>query len=295
MKKQVFNFSLCLLFSASLSAQKIEYVCGEYTYPASRHTTPEEAMHIALERAKINAIGKMFGITVSEDAYLDIKEENGKLSKSFQSFGGTEVKGEWLRDSIGTEKYHPPYYDMNVWFYKASVCGWAREVIGAGVDFSAKVLKNGTEAKFESNEFMHKDDIYLLFRSPVDGYLAVYLVDDSETAFCLLPYPKTPQGKTNIKAGKEYIFFSEKHADRTEKQIVTEYMLTCEKTMERNRLYIIFSPNEFTKANDSENKTESQYTLPRELSFADFQKWMAKNKQRDKDMKVDIKSLIVKK
>jgi hypothetical protein len=61
--------------------------------------------------------------------------------------------------------------------------------------------------------------------------------------------------------------------------------------MEQNVLYIVVSPNEFTKANDDAGNA----ALPRELPFADFQKWLAKNRQKDKDMKVEIKNLTVKK
>ena len=299
MKKQVFKLVLCLLLPASLAAQKIEYVCGEYAYPAGIDKTPRQAMQEATERAKIDAIGKMFGIAVSEQTFLDKHEENGHLSTTFRSFGGTEVKGEWIKDSIKTE--YPPYYDetLKLWMYKVSVCGLAIEVTAAGIDFSAKMLKHIND-KHESTDFHNGEDLFLWFRSPVNGYLAVYLIDDSETAYCLLPYRNDPTGKVQIKAGKDYLFFSKEHADRNEKQIVTEYMLTCEKKMEQNRLYIIFSPNEFTKANDvganNIRPNDNGLILPRELPLADFQKWLVNNRMKDKDMKVDdSKTLTIKK
>jgi hypothetical protein len=203
------------------------------------------------------------------------------------------VKGEWLEDI--TIEYGQPYYEQDMLVLSVSVCGWAREITGAGVDFSAKILCNGTEAKYESDNFRNGDDIYLLFRSPVNGYMAVYLVDNSQTAFCLLPYMNDTQGKVRVKAGRDYVFFSEKHAEAAEKSIVSEYTMTCDKSVEQNYLYIIFSPNEFTKANDSDVHAESDRVLPRKLPFADFQKWLAKNRLRDKDMKVETKGLTIKK
>ena len=283
------------LFPLALTAQKTEYVCGEYAYPASDDKTPRQAMQEATERAKIDAIGKMFGITVSEQTFLDKHDENGNLNTTFRSFGGTEVKGEWIKDSIKTE--YPPYYNetLKLWMYKVSVCGLAREVTSAGIDFTAKILNNA-ESKHETTDFHNGEDLFLYFRSPVNGYLAVYLIDDSQTAYCLLPYRKDHTGKVQIKAGKDYIFFSEKHANRDEKSIVDEYTLSTEKTLEQNFIYIIFSPNEFTKANDvSRSLSEAEAMLPRELPFADFQKWLAKNRQKDKDMKVDMKSITIKK
>ncbi len=93
---------------------------------------------------------------------------------------------------------------------KAKVCGKAREISRAEVAFSAKILRNGTEARYESNAFRDGDDFYLLFKSPVNGFLAVYLIDDKQTAYCLLPYPGNASGKTPVEHAKEYIFFSQK-------------------------------------------------------------------------------------
>ncbi len=277
---------LLLLFT-NLSAQKTEKICGEYTYIAPENVSLEQAKQTALERAKLEALAEEFGTTVSQSNATVVENKNGTSDISFLSFGGSEVKGEWIETT--KEPEYSISYEQGMLVVKVSVCGKTREIVGAGIDFTAKVLKNGTEAKFESENFRNEDAIYLLFRSPADGYLAVYLVDDSQTAYCLLPYMNTPSGNTYIKSGKEYVFFSEQHADRSEAPIVNEYVLTAEKSVEQNFLYVIFSPNEFTKAND---RTGSE-TLPRELSFADFQQWLTKNRTRDKDMKVETKGLTI--
>jgi hypothetical protein len=288
--KSLTGLFILLLFSLPLAAQRTEYVCGEYSYPASIDVTPRQAMQEARERAKIDAIGKMFGITVSEQTFLDRRDENGNLSTTFRSVGGTEVKGEWIKDSTAVE--HPPYYNevLKLWMYKVSVCGTAREVISAGVNFTAKVLNNA-DSKYETDTFNDGEDIFLSFRAPVDGYLAVYLMDDSQTAFCMLPYRKDPTKKVKITGGKDYIFFSRKHAERGEASMVAEYMMACEKATEQNILYVIFSPNEFTKANDA----YAGGVFPSEMSAAEFQKWLAENRQKDKDMKVVSKFLTIKK
>ena len=282
-----------IVFSASVVAQKTEKVCGEYTYYAPENVTPEQAKQTALERAKLDALAEKFGTTIAQNNATVVNNENGKSDVQFLSLGSSEVKGEWIETT--KEPEYQISYEKDMLVVKVSVCGKAREIVGVEIDFTAKILRNGTEARYESEEFKNGDDLYLLFQSPVDGYLAIYLLDDTQTAYCLLPYRNDPTGKVHIKAGKDYVFFSEKHANRNEKQIVTEYMLTCKNTMEQNRLHIIFSPNEFTKANDNESQSESQFTLPRELSFTDFQRWLAKNKQRDKDMKMEIKGLTIKK
>ncbi|GHT72181.1 hypothetical protein AGMMS50262_00040 [Bacteroidia bacterium] len=270
-----------VLFSTSLFAQKTERICGEYIYHAPENVSLEQAKQTALERAKIEALAEKFGTTVSQQNSTVVENKNGASDVRFLSLGGSEVKGEWIETT--KEPQYTVSYEQGMLVVKVSVCGKAREIVGAGIDFTAKVLRNGTDVKFESDNFRDGDAIYLGFRSPTDGYLAVYLVDESQTVYCLLPYLHSPSGNARIKSGKDYVFFSEKNADRAETAIVDEYVLTTDKQAEQNFLYVIFSPHEFTKANDN----------LRELSYEEFQRWLAKNRTRDKDMKVEVKGLTV--
>ena len=284
---------LLLLFFTNLSAQKTVKVCGEYAYIAPENVSLEQARQTALERAKLEALAEKFGTTVSAITSTVVENKGGKSNIDLLVLGESEAKGEWLETT--KEPKYDIFYEQGILTVKVSVCGNARAIVGAGVDFSATVLKNGTDAKFKSDDFQDGDAIYLLFRSPTDGYLAVYLVDETKNvknAYCLLPYRNTPSGNTRIKAGKEYVFFSAQNADRNEAATVDEYVLNLEKekSAEQNFLYIIFSPNEFTKAND---KTGSEASLPRELSFDDFRQWLAKNRIRDKDMKYEVKGVTI--
>ena len=286
-------FIFITFFITNLSAQKTEKVCGEYIYYAPENVSLERAKKTALERAKLKALADEFGTTIRQDIVTVLENANEKSSVRFLSLGGSVVKGEWLEDI--DIQYEKPYYEQNMQIVSVSVCGKAREITTPIIELTAKVLN---KSQYETDNFHHGEDIFLAFRSPVDGYLAVYLEDDSETVSCLLPYPDDPTGKVPVKAGKEYTFFSTKHADRTEKQFVKEYYLKCDsKSIETNFLYIIFSPNEFTKANDVQRgkRNKNDDKLPGELSFSDFQKWLAKNKQRDKDMQEEVKSLTIRK
>ena len=287
--------SLAMIFSMNLLGQKTLKICGEYTCRAPESVSLEQAKKMVLEQAKLAALAENFGTTIAQWNSTVVKNENGKSDISFLSLGSSEVKGEWLED-IKIE-YGNPYFEQDMLILSVSVCGRAREITSAGIDFSAKTLNNAN-SKYETDNFNNGEDFYLSFRSPVDGYLAIYLVDNTETAFCLLPYRGDQKGKTNIKGGKDYVFFSAKHALIDEKNIVDEYTLTCDKSIEQNYLYVIFSPNEFTKANDVQVTTTDRAkneVLPRELPFEDFQKWLAKNRQIDKDMKIEVKNLTIKK
>jgi len=283
---------LAMIFFTNLSAQRqqrAETICGEYTYYTPENVSIEQARKTALERAKTKALADKYGTNVTTTNVTLMGTENENVNMRFLSLGGSEVKGEWLEDTKAPE--YKISYQNDMLVMQVSACGRVREIVGTAIDFSAKVLKNGTEDRFESDEFRSGDDIYLSFRSPMDGYLAVYLIDDAGTSYCLLPYRNDPTGRVNVKSGRDYIFFSVKHADRAEAARVDEYMLTCDKQTEINFIYVIFSPNEFIKANDM----QANEGLPRELSFEDFQRWLTRNRERDSGMKVNINGLTIKK
>ncbi len=289
-RKHLF-ITLFMTFFASLSAQKAVKICGEYTYNIPDDISRGQAKKIAIERAKIEALATQFGRTVLQKNATVMKSENNVSDVRFLSLGGSEVKGEWLED-IGEPQIEIIHEGDMMVMKVSNVCGKAREIKSLGVDFSAKTLRNGTETKNEDDEFRNGDEIFLSFRSPVDGNLVVYLVDESLTAYCLLPYLNDKTGRTKIKGGADYIFFSPKHVEKSEKTMVDEYELTCEKAIEHNFLYVIFSTNDFFKANDTHI---GEPTLPRTLDFKDFQKWLTNNRIRDNSMTVQEKILTIKK
>ena len=89
-------------------------------------------------------------------------------------------------------------------------------------------------------------------------------------------------GQQKVKRGKDYVFFSS-DTSKTE-GVVDELRITCDKDIENDRVYVIFSPNPFTKANDEQ---VSDY-LPRQLSYEDFSKWLSKNRRRDPKMGLKV-------
>ena len=281
-------FVFTMVFLTNLTAQRAVKICGEYTYYAPENVSLEQAKKIALERAKLTALADEFGMTIIGVSVTDLKNYNEKSEIWFRRLSFSEVKGEWLSDTKAPK--YKTSYAQDMLIVEVTICGNAREIKGAGIDFQTKALRSGTTIKHESDDFISGNDFYLWFRTPAQGYLAVYLIGDNETAYCMLPYEKNQTGNMFVKANRDYVFFSNEHAESDEK--VTRYTLDCEhKSLEHNFLYIIFSPNAFTKAND----TQTNPTRPPELSLENFQKWLAKNRQFDKDMKVDIKALTIKK
>lgn len=280
---------LSILFSLPVFSQKMKMVEGEYTYHAPENVTLEEAKRIALDRAKIQALADAFGTIVSQTNATHVQNRNGSSDIDFLSVGGSEVKGEWI-ETVDEPQYDISY-EQGMLVVKVSVKGKAREIISAQIDIKAKVLRNGTEDKFESDEFRDGDDLYLSFVSPVSGYLAVYLVDAEQKAYCLLPYRSQTDGIYKVEANHRYVFFNIKEAPPQERQYVDEYVMTCSRSSEYNQIYVIFSPQPFAKAADK----ASEETLPRELSFEDFQKWLVKIRKNDVCMTLQFKQISISK
>ncbi len=287
---------ILFVFPTVLFAQRECKVSGEYTYYAPLNVSPDDAVAIAVEKAKIQALADAFGTLIDMHSSNMIQNANGKSNSSFLSLGESSVKGEWIGDT------REPATDVVIeeGFMKASakVWGMAREIVSAPIEISAKLLKQ-TDGQHDEDQFHHGDQLYLSFKSPTKGFLAVYQMDGKGESYCLLPYAGDDDGMFSVKANKSYILFSEEHADKGEN--CDEYNMTCEKaTPEQNLVFIVFSPNKFTKANDEESNkvvdvNGEKELLPRFLSYADFQKWLMRCRRLDKDMQVIIKPIVISK
>ena len=248
-----------MVSSVCCFSQKVRTVDGEYTYVVPENVDLEKAKQVALERVKIQIIADEFGTVISQSNSTSVKNENGKSNVDFISLGGSDVKGEWI-ETIGTPVFKTEIHGEQL-VVRVKIRGKIREMTSANVDFSAHILRNGIEDKFEDDVFKSGDDLFLSFVSPVSGYVVVYLVDANNTAFCLLPYQNQEQGNVTVKANERYVFFSTKLASESLRQFTDEYTMTCSHEQELNQIYVVFSQNPFVKAVDSKN-TE---LLPREL------------------------------
>ena len=282
-------FSVCFMMGMSLVAvaQKTERVTATYTYYAPEEVSIAEARRVALQRAQLQAIADAFGTIVTQTNATTVKNENGKSDVSLLSLGASEVKGEWLRTD-GEPEYEIAYED-GMLAVTVRVKGVIREIVNAAVDFQARVLCNGTEDRFEQDRFRNGDDLYLSFQSPVDGYLTVYLLDAEGTAYCLLPYRGDTGGRVAVKGNRRYVFFSVDDVPAGEQGMVDEYVMTCGNGKELNQIYVIFSPQLFTKAVDY----AGEGLQPRELPYEEFQQWLFDCRKQDREMRVEVKHIVI--
>lgn len=272
----------CLLgLSLVASAQKIVDVCGEYTYYPPEDVSPAQSKQVALQRARIEGLIKEFNQTVYQSNTSILSNRNGESTSDFYSFGGSDARGEWLEDTGAPE--YKMFYDQEreMMVVNVKVCGKAREIVSAGVTVVSKVLRNGLTPKYESMEFNSGDDMFLYFKSPVSGYVLVYLLDrGNQTVYCLLPYRNSEQGNVKVQGDKEYVFFHKNNS----MEDIDEYTLEAGNSVEWNDIYVIFSPHPFSKALTTASEDKS---IPKELPFKDFENWLVKCQTKDPEMVVN--------
>ncbi|MBR1889759.1 MAG: DUF4384 domain-containing protein [Alloprevotella sp.] len=264
-------------------------VGGEFIYYADASLSLKEAKSLAIENAKLQAIAKEFGTIITQDTRSSDHLTESDERSYFLQLNSAEVKGEWVEDlKEPVCEVVEVLSDMLV--IKTVVSGRARAISNDACEFEVKVLRNGTEARFADTNFKNGDDLFLSFRAPVSGYIAVYLIDEAPEAYCLLPYSKEDSGQQFVRHGREHIFFSPAHATPQDIYKVDELNMTCsDANVEHNQLYVIFSPNPFTKALDE----QQDELIPRHLSFKDFSKWLSKCRKRDKNMGVQVIHLTI--
>lgn len=283
---RLLSLTFLLLCCLCVSAQKMVKVSGTARYVMSDTETRQEARRNALYQAQTNALEAEFGRTITEDNRMSQSDVNGNTSQSFHSLSRSEVRGEWI-ETIGEPEYQYDFVD-GVDVIICTVHGRAREIKEARIDVIAKTL-NRPDVNAETSEFHNEEPFYMYFRSPKNGYMAIYLHDViADEVFCLLPYPKADESIVEIQHDKPYIFFDRKSDSD---YIVDEchMFLSPDNKEEVNVVYVVFSPNIFAKANAQRDEG-----FPH-LSFDAFQSWLTRSQRQDQKMQVINKTVIIKK
>jgi hypothetical protein len=275
---------LLVCVTAFCVAGDIVRVATIYEYVSNNpNEGPEQAKINAFVAAKQKALEERFGLDVSKITNtLQINRNDGKEVKSSSnvfSVGEVAVRGEWI-ETISEQVLSQSYVN-GFWVVKVKVEGRARNYSTEKADIQYTFLKDVDDMDAPV-AFRDGSDLFLRFISPVAGQLCVYLVDETQNAYCLLPYMNNQTGSQRIDANKEYIFFSTKYDNDAD-----EYTLNCERSLEHNAIYLVFSPNDFTKAVDKQGgKNFRDEQLPRELTYEALMKWLTKNQTCDENMVV---------
>jgi hypothetical protein len=275
----------CLIFvfviSLSLAAQQTKRSSGSAQVRVEDNMTKEEARRKAEELAKIDAITNAFGQYVGQETNLTVRDGRS----SFNIIGTTKVKGEWVselsktfeeesRDEKGT------FGIIQTQWITCKIRGVVKEATPkANIEYQTLNYPNSVS---RTNTFISGNSFYVWFRSPVDGFLSIYL-DDGTDVFRLLPYDDMPSFSTvKINADREYIFFSENHNYFSNN--VDELILFTPKNSEMNTLHFIFSEKHYYKpVLDSDYTDEEGNIVPKSLTRRQFENWLAENKTNISD------------
>jgi len=170
---------LCVIFSLSLLplallGQKVCEVSGTYTYYGDPNQSVKEVRAAAIEHARVQALAEKFGTLLTQNTIQQESIKNGQEHSDLMQLNAAEVKGEWLEDLREPEILREELVD-GMLVIEARVKGRARAISSEAVDFEVLTLRNGTEKRFADTSFRAGDDLFLYFKSPVDGYVDVYL------------------------------------------------------------------------------------------------------------------------
>lgn len=286
MRKQLILF--ITLAAAVLCAQaQIKDVSGSFLYIASPSESRLDAAAQALRHARIDALAREFGTIVSQDIMQSETVVNDRESTLFFSNNETQVKGEWVADTAEPKYEYSMDTEGNL-TVRCTVRGRAKPISNEAVEFSATCLRNGTTRQHADTRFRPKDDFFVHFEAPVDGYVAIFLEDLNGNVFTLLPYIESPTGQAKVKKNYDYVFFDADRPSTFGK--VDRFIITLDGDRELNKVYVIFSPNAFTKPLDHSGGISSAGdNLPRMQSRREFNDWLLKT--RRKDPKMAVKSM----
>lgn len=278
MKKNLFVILTAFISCSLCYAQKAETVSGCFQYIVDERSgmTFADARRKAIENARTEALKQAFGSIVSSDIVSEMHSgSDGVTHSELREITQETARGEWLGDSSEPEIAIKFDRDTHSFIYDVKISGKARKITKAKLSLDWKILREGTDDSYESDIFNSGEHIYINFKSPVSGYLAIYLMGDDGTVNCLLPYMNDEDGIFKVKGGQNYILF-----DKDRDKDAPRYRLKTTRVTENNVIYVLFSTNTFTKCLDS----ISDPSHPNRLSVSDFEKWRAHLMQHDDSM-----------
>jgi hypothetical protein len=288
----MFRILITLIFISAWSltlAQEVIRVKGSAQVLLEDHLSKDEAREEAIQQAKINAIENEFGTYVEQDS--DVKIDNGEAD--FRIIGHTRVKGDWLkttRKKIKEEKRPVRGVFRNqaeIWI-SCDIEGLVREIRYPETTPDIQPL-NCREPECRTYDFKDGESMYLSFMSPRDGYLSVYVVQEDQFAYRLLPYQEMPEEylqSVPVKADREYLFFANDndfdYFPGFSYMMIDELEMATESNSENLDLYVVFSPNHYEKPVLREKTASvSNVILPRSLTREQFEDWLLENRIYD--------------
>jgi len=253
----------------------------------------------AIEAARIQALGEAFGYSIVQGINTQTKNQSGDVvltTSKLTEVSNTLVKGEWIADDKGYPKtkfvIRDKEDDQQIWLL-CEVSGTARAITEAPVQFSSFAYKCNEPEKCPTSEFKHGESMFLHFKSPVKGFLSVFIQEDGKM-YRLLPYRQMKdsyESHVPVEADKSYQLFSPQHTSYfPESPIVDEYglELPADGTPLSNLVYVVFSTKPFAKPL---LQPDAQGILTTDIKS--FQTWLNQQKGLDKSFQFSRLPIVV--
>jgi len=279
------KITLCVLLfcflgiNTTLVAQKIVNARGEAQVRVERNKTEAETRELAEQQAMINAIENAFGLYTEQQFDMTIK--NGLTT--YNTIGTTKVKGDWIEttDIDFSENLHTETIQgerIQVKYITCNVEGRVRQTLPrAGLAYQ---VLNSPNLLSRTTSFRHEEQLYVYFKSPVSGYLSIFL-EDEEAVYRLLPYMNMSdqyQSGVAIKGDTDYLFFSPGDNAFPGNAVDEPRLLSLKQEVEYNYIYLVFSEDEFVKPLLDGSTIVEGRIIPKQLSSKKFQQWLVNNR-----------------
>ncbi len=268
-------------------ANPVVNVSGEYTYHASTKDSRDDARRIALTEARNAALAREFGTIVQSTQISSTSVSDGKEKEKFMALASVESKGEWIADEGEPEYKFDLDPNEGTLIVTCKVKGSARSISNEATDFNLTVTRNNLNGTRSETMFNDGDQLYLKLLSPVNGYTAVFLADESGNVFQMLPYPGSHIDEVRVSRNKEYRFFDP--SQPTDFGQIQEMLMTAPEGTEYNQLYVVLSPNVFSLPAMQWNGDR----VPPSASQENFAKWLVKSRKADPRMGVQQVNLVI--
>lgn len=282
MKRILFLLMLGVLCLSSIAKSVDKVVHGEYVYYLSgdENMTIKQITDYVLTQAKLDAMAKTFGIQIDGEVIMVTEDNGGEFKSKYSEYTNEMMRGLWMRDTRKPELTMGLGSNDGKIFFKYEVWGIAREVKTSDIDLKWDIYVGTPNANFRGTTFNSGQRLFVQFKSPVDGYVLVYLLDNSaKEAFCCLPYRQDRDGVFDVKGKREYIFFDH---DGTPELYPYNLKMQAQGGVEENTVYLLFSPNRLTKMSLEEGGTGR----PDFTTEENFNKWLTKVRTQDDQLVV---------
>ncbi len=290
-----FLFLLLLSLPGLLSAQKLQKAAATYELNLSRSTLSEaDACRRCQELAMVKAIEEVYGTVLIQGNTMILRNRSGQDSavtdQHFGMLAESFVNGEWVETlSQSCERL---LYEGDFWL-RCEVKGRVAALSKPDYDIDF-FMADCPETNCLTWEFQAGEDFYLHLTSAVDGFLSVYLSNGGEVQR-LLPYRQIPEawkGGMPVRRDQKYQLFSRKHAPLEDWTYVDEYVWDASEAGQIHRLYVVFSKEPHGKPILATTEAEG-VSWPDQLTVADFQVWMAKQRRQGAELLVQTRDVVV--